>query len=261
MFSQEPHCHYSRNQLGEVICQLRFPEILAVGASSPVEFQEEIRAQYPQYQARREQSAPRLTGTPGHFSMEKPEPTMNYSFGTADGLWRINLTGTFISLSCQRYPSWEEFAARLDRPLAEFIRIYKPAYFERIGLRYMNFISRKDLDLEGESFRTLLKEPYLGILADEEVRETGFSQATVDAEFAIRSGCRAKIHSGTGLVRRGASMDPELKLIFDQDVYLPGQIPVHLAAASMQMLHDQAFCIFRDAITDRLHEAMEPSQS
>ena len=36
MFSKEPRCIYSRNQLAEVICQLRFPEILAIAASSPV---------------------------------------------------------------------------------------------------------------------------------------------------------------------------------------------------------------------------------
>ena len=29
MLSQEPRCSYRENQLGEVICQLRFPEILA----------------------------------------------------------------------------------------------------------------------------------------------------------------------------------------------------------------------------------------
>ena len=254
----EPRCHYHRNQLGEVICQLRFPEILTIEANAPVEFQEAIRAHYPIYRARQEPSAPKLTGAPGNLSLQKPEPTTNYSFASPDGVWRINLTDTFISLSCQEYSSWEAFAARLDQPLAEFIRLYRPACFERIGLRYMNFISRKDLDLEDEPFRELLREQYLGILADEELH--GPVRGSVDGEFAVRSGCRAKVHAGTGMVRRGTGMDPEVKLIFDEDLFMPGQIPVHLAAPVMQTLHDQAWSIFRDAITDRLHEAMEPSQ-
>ena len=35
MFSQEPRCRYERNQLGEVICQLRFPEILTIETNVP----------------------------------------------------------------------------------------------------------------------------------------------------------------------------------------------------------------------------------
>ena len=37
-----------------------------------------------------------------------------------------------------------------------------------------------------------------------------------------------------------------------------GNVPVNLAAGSMQTVHAQAGSIFRDAITDTLHDAMEP---
>ena len=46
MFSHESRCIYENNQLGEVICQLRFPEILAIGANLPVDFQEAIREEF-----------------------------------------------------------------------------------------------------------------------------------------------------------------------------------------------------------------------
>lgn len=185
---------------------------------------------------------------------------MNYSFSTEDRQWRVNLTSRFISLSCQKYTCWEEFARMLDQPLAEFIRIYKPASFERIGLRYLNFISRKALGIAEEPFRELLQSQYLGLLADEQISEKGLRCSGVEAEFAIRGGCRAKIHSGTGLIRAGKTMDPEVKLIFDQDVYLSGNIPVYFSAASLEMLHHQTWSIFRNAITDRLHELMEPEE-
>lgn len=32
----------------------------------------------------------------------------------------------------------------LDQPLAHFIRVYHHAFFERVGLRYLNAISRQD---------------------------------------------------------------------------------------------------------------------
>ena len=162
MFSQEPRCLYRKNQIGEVICQLRFPEILTIGANVPVAFQEAIRSDYPQYSARQEAPPPKISGAPGNLTLENPPSTVNYQFVSADGVWRVNLTSTFISLACSRYTSWEEFAKKLDKPLVAFIKTYKPAYFERVGLRYLNFISRKDLNLEGTPFRDLFNAMYIG---------------------------------------------------------------------------------------------------
>lgn len=260
MFSNESRCIYHRNQLGEVICQLRFPEILTIGANLPVDFQESIRDEFPQYAARKENAAPRLTGTPGNLTLEKQEPTINYSFTSADGIWRVNLTGKFISLSCSRYTRWEEFAQKLDKPLAAFIKIYKPAYFERIGLRYLNFFSRRDLGLEGTAFSELFNPCYLGILSEEDITEASASRSNVDAEVSIRGGCRAKVHAGPGLVKKPGQTDKEVKFIFDQDLFLPGKLPVNLSAGALQTLHAQADSIFRGAITPMLHRAMEPDE-
>ena len=131
MFSIEDRCQYRNNQLADVICQLRFPEILTINANAPAAFQEEIRADYPQYTAKSETPAPKITGVPGSLRLENQPSTINYQFTSADGVWRVNLTSRFISLACARYANWENFARRLDVPLAAFIKIYKPAYFDR----------------------------------------------------------------------------------------------------------------------------------
>ena len=260
MFSTEPRVVYRKNQLGEVICQLRFPEILAIAAKPPVDFQEAIRADYPEYSSRMENPAPKLTGVPGKMQLQNQPSVINYQFVSADGIWRVNLTSKFISLACNRYTSWEAFAVKLDKPLAAFIQVYKPAYFERIGLRYVNFISRKALALEGTPFRELIAERYLGILSDEQVVEPNVGRSGVDAELALRSGCRVKLHAGPGQVHRGGKTDGEVKFIFDQDLYMPGKIAPNLSAPALQALHSQAWAIFRDAITDELHDAMEPDR-
>ena len=179
MFSQEPRRLLKRNQLMEVICQFRFPEILAIAAKPPVDFQEAIRDEFPQFSARKEIPAPKIAGTPGNFSLQNQPETINYQFAAADGSWRVNLTSKFISLACSRYTSWEDFAQKLDRPLAAFIQIYKPAYYERVGLRYINAFSRKDLDLEGVPFRELLQPCYLGILGEEDVNETATTRCSM----------------------------------------------------------------------------------
>lgn len=251
MFSREERCIYRSNQLGEVICQLRFPEILTIGANAPVEFQEAIRSDFPQYSARKEVPPP-ITGQAAQ------QAGMNYQFVSADGIWRVNLTSKFISLACGQYTCWEDFASHLDKPLAAFIRIYKPAYFERVGLRYLNFISRKSLGLEGAPFRELIAPCYLGPLNEDDLAESAAIRSTVDAELNLRGGCRVKLHAGPGLVRRGKEQDPEPKFIFDQDLYMPGKVPVNMSAGALQTLHAQAYPIFRGAITDTLHDAMAP---
>lgn len=258
MFSDESRCIYRNNPLAEVICQLRFPEILTIETDLPAQFQEAIRDEYPQYSSRKEAAAPKLSGTPGNLSLQKQEPTTNYQFVSEDGVWRVNLTSKFISLACTKYVRWEEFAKKLDKPLAAFIKIYRPAYFERIGLRYINFISRIHLGLTEYSFSDLIAPCYLGPLAEEDISESSASRCNVDAEIGIRGGCRVKLHAGPGLVKRNNQTDQEVKFIFDQDLYMPGKLPVNLSAGALETLHAQAFSIFRGAVTDRLHDALEP---
>ena len=256
MLSQEPRCSYRDHQLGEVICQLRFPEILAIGAEAPVTFQEAIRADYPGFLRRQDTPPPKVTGAPGRFTLENPQPIVNYQFTSMDGVWRVNLTSTFISLTCTRYTGWEDFAARLDKPLAAFIQVYKPAHFERVGLRYLNFISRKALELEDAPFSALIRNCYLGPLAENDIAEQAFARCNIDVETAIHGGCRVKLHAGPGLIKKPGQTDNEVKFIFDQDLFMPGNIPVNLSAGALQTLHSQAYSIFRGAITDVLHDAM-----
>ena len=251
MFSQKDRCLYRKNQLNEVICQLRFPEILTIGANAPVDFQEAVRSEYPVYKVLQELRPPKLGGAAA-------TPTQNYLFASPDGVWRVNLTSKFISLTCTRYASWEEFAKKLDKPLAAFIKIYQPAYFERIGLRYLNFISRSGLALEDHPFRDLIAPCYLGPLGDDDVQEMQTNRCSTDCDLALKGGCRAKIHAGPGTVKFNGKADPELKFIFDLDLYMPGNLPVNYSAGALQTLHCQSYPIFRGAISDLLHNAMEP---
>ena len=258
MFSKENRCHYRRNQLSEVICQLRFPEILSISEKAPVDFQEAIRAEFPQFQRRMDVAAPKITGVPGNMTLQNQPATVNYQFSSADGIWRVNLTGKFISLSCSRYTCWEAFAGMLDKPLAAFIQIYKPAYFERVGLRYLNFISRGELGLGAMPFQELIQPPYLGILGIENLAESAVNRCGMDAELAISGGCHLKLHAGPGKVSIGGNQDDEIKFILDLDLFMTTKVPVNYSAGALETLHSQSYSIFRSAITDTLHDAMHP---
>lgn len=258
MFSDQMRCVYQNNQLADVICQLRFPEILTIEANAPVDFQEAVRKFFQIYTLRKEVSAPRVTGAPNNLHFETPPATNNYQFSTTDGIWRINLTSKFISLSCSQYTRWEDFAKRLDLLLSAFIKVYEPSLFERIGLRYINAISRRDLELNGYPYRDLIQPAYLGPLCDESIQESAFHRCGIDFEVKLGSGIMAKVHAGPGILNRNGQQDPEAKFIFDQDLYVGGNLPVNHAANTLAAIHSKATRLFRDAITDTLHNAMNP---
>ncbi len=266
MFSDRERYLYRKRQLMEVICQLRFPTILSISAREPADFQEAIRGDFPQYKRLQEQPKPTVTGGPGGFRVQEGEKIINYQFLSADGRWKVNLTNCFISLATPAYTTWEDFASRLDLVLARFIPIYRPAYFERVGLRFINVFSRKALDLEGVPFRELFQPAYLGLLAEEDVREESFAMCSQDLDLGISGGCRVKLHAGPGMTQQNRMengqirviKDSEMKFILDNDVFMPGKIPVAQCAPALQTVHLQADRLFAGAITDKLHEAMEP---
>ena len=260
MSNKYRRCIYRNNMLGEVICQLRFPEILSIETDLPARFQDAIRSIFPVYSVRKEAPPPKVTGQPGAMQVQQQNPTNNYQFSTPDGVWRVNLTSKFISLACSRYTRWEEFANMLDRPLVALIQIYKPAYFERIGLRYINFVSRQKLNMPDAMFRDLIEAHYLGILGMDNVTEQTVARCSVDSEQVLRDGCHIKIHAGPGKVTIAGKQDQEVKFVFDQDLFLLSKVTVPQSAGALEALHNHSFGIFRNTITDTLHDAMEPEE-
>ena len=259
LYSDHARVHYDKPQLAEVICQLRFPAILSIGSREPVDFQEAVRGMFPRYAVKQEQPAV-PPAAPGART-EAPRPVVNHSFISADGHWKLNLTHGFISLSTVAYPGLEGFGQRFDLPLAQFIRIYQPAFFERIGLRYVNIFSRRALELEGEPWRELIAAPYLGILAEEDVDESAARKCSVDVEMNLDSTCRVKLHASPGMVKQNvpnAPQDPEVKFILDMDLFMGGQIDPRMAAGGLETLHGHSTPLFQGAITDKLHTALEP---
>ena len=263
MFSSCPPCpHFQRNQLAEVICQFRFPPILSIETREPADFQEAIRQKFPRYAVHKEQLPPRMVGAGGpNARLETQAPVTNYYFVSADSKWKINLTKNFISISTVAYTGWESFAAQFDQPLAEFIRIYQPAFFERIGLRYLNIFSRTALDLEDIPWSALISPSYTGPLSRAGVVDADLSKFSMDCEVILDSSCRARLHSGIAQVKSNvpnAPVDPERKFILDIDTSMPGQTEPRMAAAVLETLHGHATGLFAEALLDPLKDALRP---
>lgn len=258
MFGSEDRYQYIASPLIEVICQLRFPAILSIAAQEPAAFQERIRGDYPIYAARQDQVAPRVVNanTPNP-TLEPQKSVTNYNFLSEDKRWKVNLTSGFIALSTVSYRRWEEFAGRLDKLLAEFIEIYHPAFFERIGLRYVNAVSRQRLHLEGRPWNELIQPAYLGVMGEFDVEEEQLTKCATDIDMKLEGDCGLKLHAGLGLLGDG-KRDPEVKFIFDQDLSCGGNISPAGVPDKLLTLHGFADRVFRGAITSELHSAMGP---
>lgn len=252
LLSFEPRVQYEKNQLLEVICQFRFPTILRIEAEEPAQFQERIRQMFPQYSVRLE-ALPVLPG-------QQPQQTKNYHFVSTDGRWKLNLTKGFISLSSVAYHNWEGFARRIDQPLAAFIEIYQPSYFERVGLRYMNGFSKQNLGEEDIRWRDWIQPHFLGILAEDDTVDGAVRRNNVEVETMLPSGVMLKTHAGPGMVKQNGTnpQQPDSRFILDNDLSVIGKLTAQQAVEALPKLHESAFRVFRGAITDDLHEAMIP---
>lgn len=262
LFSDRSRTPYNRAPVHEVICQLRFPTILSINSAEPADFQEIIRDEFPQYVRRQQAQPPKIigAGTPS-ARVEQQPPITNYTFLSADNRWKLNLTRDFIALSTVSYSGWEEFARHLDKPLASFINLYHPAYFQRVGLRYVNIVSREKLGLEDTPWTELITSAYTGPLMEADAAEAAFAGYSCDFTMKLDSSSHAKIHAGLNKIKSnipGATVDPEMKFIFDMDLFMGGNTPCTLSAAALETIHGHATRIFEGAITDTLRSAMEP---
>ena len=103
LFSKHPRTAYANAPAHEVICQLRFPTILAINDNAPAEFQEAIREDFPQFARTEEAAPPQITGLGGpNPQLRQQKPVTNYRFISTDNLWKLNLTQNFIALSTLR---------------------------------------------------------------------------------------------------------------------------------------------------------------
>lgn len=251
---------YKINPLLEVIIQYKFPKILALNSQDPIEFQEAIKANFPIYQLGVENQQ-EIAITVGENREPQPsiiqkQPVRNHGFISKDGLYKINLTSGFISISTVGYTRWEDMISHFSVPLEAFERLYQPSFYERIGLRYIDVFSRKKLSIEGTPWKELIAQPWLGTFAT--IQEDKMVNFSFDTEYLLDNGVsRAKIHAGIGSVNN----DPEKVFVIDNDFIHIGNINTTESKEILKYLHNNAKVFIRSAITDKLHDAMLPERA
>ena len=147
-FPASPRVIYRNNPLKQVICQLRFPPLLRIESAVPADFQEAIRRTFPLLHESRTVDLP--PGVPTELAEvvgKALSQQVSYNFVTEDGAWSVSLTRDFVALSAAKYERWEQFIERLRPPVEALVRLYDPAFFSRVGLRYQNVLAPAHLGL------------------------------------------------------------------------------------------------------------------
>lgn len=258
LFPNCPRVVYKKNTLESVICQLRFPPILKIDAEIPASFQDEVRNEFPNYSeiieskldiplemARRN---PNDLFTPAI----KPENSKNHEFISADGDWKINLTRTFLAFSTRKYERWEDFFNKMQLPINALIRIYRPVFFNRIGLRYINVIKRTQIGLKEIAWKELLNPALIGILQSSDIN-TSVESFECTQNLNLENGRLARISTR---IKKDADEDG---FIIDGDFFTTNHVSNSELKIVLDSLHSQSTCFIRWAITEKLHNALEPN--
>ena len=266
-FVDVEHVIYKKNPLIEVVCQLRFPRILSINERQPVDFQDRIRREYPLFDVLTEQQQRVEINAAIGDSIAVPriiqaDKTKNYKFSSADGIWKVNLTSTFLALSTSQYSSWEDFRSRLDLPLNALIDIYQPAFYERIGIRYVDAFQKSRLHLDDTPWNELIEPPALGLLSNPAVMNDVRGYSSV-SEINIGDDAIARINATLGVVGNPAQMivaeTPEISFIIDTDLFC-GKRNLDGLDSALTHLHDTSYKLIRSLIKDKLHYSMEPEE-
>jgi uncharacterized protein (TIGR04255 family) len=260
-FPDSPKVIYKKNTIDRVICQLRFPPLLKIDSELPATFQEHIRADFPEFREREELSIkiPQeiRQGLPAEVIRHvMPAQTKNYEFSSEDHTLKINLTRTFIALTAKEYRRRSEFRQKLEGPLQALMEIYKPAYFSRVGLRYVDVIYRKELAVESLGWKELLQPHVLGLLGSDIHEDV----QSLDVKYEVR------LDDGSSVVRIAMGLvepkgQDEDSFMIDMDFYSTQKMTPTSAEEKLAYFHVEASKLFRWMITDKLHNAMEPEDA
>jgi len=259
-FPEAPRVIYGSNPLDRVICQLRFPPILQIDKEIPADFQERVRRDFPEFREKKEVTLVMPQKTPKDVSSDLVGQVLsrddkNYEFASEDDVWTLNLTRTFLALTTRKYTRRDDFQKRLQIPFEALVSIYKPAYFSRIGLRYIDVIRRSTLNLNGVAWCELLNPYALGLLSAPDVKN---HIQSLDSKYEVLLEDNSSVaRIAMALVAWQENNNEECFMI-DTDFYTTQKTLIAGVDQRLDYFHVRASRLIQWLITKRLHEVMEP---
>lgn len=252
VFPESDRILFRQNPLAEVICQLRFPPILSIAASSPAKFQDRIRTQFPMYEKSQSLGLPSeiaalIEQSIGHGAVQIE--TVRHNFSTEDGTSIIGLTQDFIALTDKSYSRWEGFRDNLRLAFKALTDEFRPTFYTRVGLRYRDVINKADLGFEDSPWHELIRPSLVGILAEDQISQRvqkTSSETTIHLSDEFQS--FAKIRYGIG--------DTKDIFTIDTDFFTTNRCNGDQVFDALDNFNKVAGNLFRWAILPRLRDGL-----
>jgi uncharacterized protein (TIGR04255 family) len=256
LFPPSPRVVYEKAPLSQVVCQLRFPQILRIESQPPADFQDRIKSLFPLVERVLPQLPANMPPELAQMIGAQFAGAPNFMFQTEDKTSTINLVSNAISFKTTKYERWERYCELFIPALEALIDIYGPSFFERIGLRYINSIDREKLDIADTKWVELLRPEILG-----ELSTPGFETMAVDLARNIRllsPDGQSALFLQHGFIKRKS--DPStIAYRLDFDFYRDGKTEIRDARDTINHLNSMVGRAFRWCITDTLHNILGPS--
>ena len=236
-----------------VLAQLRFSPILSMEKYIP-DIQETLRATYPGFTQNKIQTI-RLGPEP------QLEPDVHWVFLNKDRSTSITLATSFVSLSTNRYDTFEEFVKEFKNVL-ESLAPLGISLQERLGLRYVDLVQLK----KGETFREYFQESLLGLRGE----KFGANSPLNRFEFVGRTACGTIVIKCTEKAdetylppdlgshrldydegRLSVAKDEVVRLLdFDHFSETSKEYKIIDTISELETLHENCDAAFREAVTE-----------
>ncbi len=242
---------FANNPLFEVVWQASFPTILRVETEIPAAFQDAVRQVFPRFERQMPPNMPHLPDEVAEaLAGSLPRPTHIFEDDQEEN--QIVLTSESIAVVCTNYVEWERLKSQILMALNTLIDVYRPAYFDRIGLRYRNLIKRSKIGLDNEPWSELLNPAVAG-----ELTQPGWAKSVSGIQKSITIDwpeTEDVVRFQHGLVTAG---DPEISYILDFDYIANKRTEVEDVDRVTERLHGYSGSAFQWAIADKLKLALD----
>ena len=263
LFSSSPREIYRVNPLDQVICQIRYPSILSITATSPAQFQDAIRSDYPLYEEQKH-SIPLPAGTPKELTdllaktpLSSIAQPPEHHFLAESRAKQISLTQSFVAVTEHQYRRWEGFREEIIRAERVLRETYAPAFYDRVGLRYIDVIVRSKLGLSDTPWSQLFNPTFIGMLDDPNLAGN-MQELQMESLLKIPDVEQGRVKLRHGLA--SARGNKEQVYLIDADFYTEKRSEPDDVLRALDKFNELGGNLFRWATSDELRAALEPTR-
>lgn len=119
---------FNKNYLKSVVVEFRFPTLLELTLTDPVDIQKVIRERFPEYQR----------GSSTEIDATGARSERTYQFLDKNGSSIVKLSSSALSFSTKKYVCYEDLRDQCGYLIDKVVPFLDTDFFTRVGMRYIN---------------------------------------------------------------------------------------------------------------------------